>query len=45
MNFKLKVFSLMVAVFSLIGTAGMIGPNCMGWFYAPEMPAELKEVD
>ncbi|NLL51729.1 MAG: cyclic lactone autoinducer peptide [Peptococcaceae bacterium] len=30
--------SLLLSVLGLIGTLGIITPNCLGWFYEPKKP-------
>ncbi len=38
---KEAVSSLFLSVLALIGTVGIITPNCLGCFYEPKKPEKL----
>lgn len=37
-----KTSSMVLSVLGFIGTVGDTTENCLGWFYKPEKPKELK---
>lgn len=41
---KKSILTFATSVLTMIGTIALVTPACIGWFYQPQLPAELKNI-
>lgn len=38
------ILTFATSVLAMIGTIAIVTPSCIGWFYQPQLPEELKDL-
>lgn len=39
-----KLMTLAATALAMVGAISIVTPACIGWFYQPELPEELKKL-